>query len=237
MSNEKRKAGTETPPWMVTYADMMALLLCLFVLLLSFSEVDSDSFKQNAGPINQCLRHHQDQPRYAEPLGDPDSDHDHRSVQEIPPRTEADVRASADPEPGDHEPGHQPRRDQGFRNHPLPGHGRLRARQRDPAGGASSRPSSGSPTSCPRPPARSRFRGIPTARPSRAVSSAPTGTCRPPARLPWSTRSSRTARVNSGRITAQGFAETRPLYPNDTPENRAENRRVEIAIEIPVRDK
>ncbi len=39
------------PPWMVTFADLMALLFALFVLILSFSDVDSDSFKRNAGPI------------------------------------------------------------------------------------------------------------------------------------------------------------------------------------------
>jgi chemotaxis protein MotB len=40
---------------MVTYADLMALLLCLFVLLLSFAEVSSDSFKKNAGPIAEAF--------------------------------------------------------------------------------------------------------------------------------------------------------------------------------------
>jgi chemotaxis protein MotB len=28
------------PPWMGTFADLMALLMCFFVLLLSFSEMD-----------------------------------------------------------------------------------------------------------------------------------------------------------------------------------------------------
>ena len=32
-------------------------------------------------------------------------------------------------------------------------------------------------------------------------------------------------------LSAAGFADTRPLFPNDTPENRAKNRRVEIIIE------
>lgn len=40
---------------MVTFADLMALLLALFVLLLSFSEIDSESFKKNAGPINEAF--------------------------------------------------------------------------------------------------------------------------------------------------------------------------------------
>jgi chemotaxis protein MotB len=43
------------PAWMVTYADLMALLLCLFVLLLSFAEINSDSFRKNAGPIAEAF--------------------------------------------------------------------------------------------------------------------------------------------------------------------------------------
>jgi len=44
-----------TPRWMVTFADLMALLLALFVLLLSFSEIDSESFKKNANRINEAF--------------------------------------------------------------------------------------------------------------------------------------------------------------------------------------
>ena len=51
-----RRAGDRPiPKWMVTYADLMALLLCLFVLLLSFSEIDSESFRKNAGPIAEAF--------------------------------------------------------------------------------------------------------------------------------------------------------------------------------------
>ena len=40
---------------MVTFADLMALLFALFVLLLSFAEVDSDSFRKNAGPMRDAF--------------------------------------------------------------------------------------------------------------------------------------------------------------------------------------
>ena len=48
-----RPAGA--PVWLVTFADLMALLFALFVLILSFSDVDSDSFKRNAGPMAEAF--------------------------------------------------------------------------------------------------------------------------------------------------------------------------------------
>jgi len=36
--------------------------------------------------------------------------------------------------------------------------------------------------------------------------------------------------IESTRLTAVGYGDTRPIAPNDTPEDRARNRRVEIAI-------
>ncbi|MCS6950081.1 MAG: OmpA family protein [bacterium] len=36
--------------------------------------------------------------------------------------------------------------------------------------------------------------------------------------------------ISPHRLTAVGYADTRPLVPNDTPANRAQNRRVDIAI-------
>ncbi len=39
------------PAWMGTFADLMSLLMCFFVLLLSFSEMDVKKFKQIAGSM------------------------------------------------------------------------------------------------------------------------------------------------------------------------------------------
>ncbi len=41
--------------WMITYADLMALLLCLFVLILSFADFDPKEFKKHSGPINDAF--------------------------------------------------------------------------------------------------------------------------------------------------------------------------------------
>lgn len=43
------------PKWMVTYGDLMSLLLCFFVLLLSFSEMDNAKYKQVAGSLEKAF--------------------------------------------------------------------------------------------------------------------------------------------------------------------------------------
>lgn len=43
------------PAWLATFADLMALLMCFFVLLLSFSEMDVLKFKQLAGSMREAF--------------------------------------------------------------------------------------------------------------------------------------------------------------------------------------
>jgi len=43
------------PKWMVTFGDLMSLLLCFFVLLLSFSEIDRQKYKEVAGSLAQAF--------------------------------------------------------------------------------------------------------------------------------------------------------------------------------------
>jgi len=43
------------PPWMGTFADLMSLLMCFFVLLLSFAEMDAMKFKRLAGSMAQAF--------------------------------------------------------------------------------------------------------------------------------------------------------------------------------------
>lgn len=50
---EEEKPGI--PAWVVTFADLMSLLMCFFVLLLSFSEIDAQKFKQIAGELSQAF--------------------------------------------------------------------------------------------------------------------------------------------------------------------------------------
>ncbi|MEM0954998.1 MAG: MotB family protein [Pseudomonadota bacterium] len=51
--DDEAEAGS--PPWMATFADLMSLLMCFFVLLLSFSEMDVEKFKQVAGSMARAF--------------------------------------------------------------------------------------------------------------------------------------------------------------------------------------
>ncbi len=54
---EEQKCDCEEglPAWMGTFADLMSLLMCFFVLLLSFSEMDAMKFKRLAGSMAQAF--------------------------------------------------------------------------------------------------------------------------------------------------------------------------------------
>lgn len=52
---EKCDCPQGLPPWMATFADLMSLLMCFFVLLLSFSEMDAMKFKRLAGSMAQAF--------------------------------------------------------------------------------------------------------------------------------------------------------------------------------------
>lgn len=43
------------PRWVVTFGDLMSLLLCFFVLLLSFSEMDAQKYKEMAGSMAKAF--------------------------------------------------------------------------------------------------------------------------------------------------------------------------------------
>ena len=64
---EEEKAGI--PAWVVTFADLMSLLMCFFVLLLSFSEIDAQKFKQIAGELSKAFGVQREVPVLEVPMG------------------------------------------------------------------------------------------------------------------------------------------------------------------------
>ena len=48
-------SGGGLPGWVMTFADLMSLLMCFFVLLLSFSEMDAAKFKELAGSMQNAF--------------------------------------------------------------------------------------------------------------------------------------------------------------------------------------
>ena len=51
----KQRASAGAPAWMATFADLSTLLLSFFVLLLSFSEMDVNKYKQIAGSMRMAF--------------------------------------------------------------------------------------------------------------------------------------------------------------------------------------
>jgi len=45
MANKKNEESSGAPAWMVTYGDLVTLLMCFFVLLFAFSEIDAQKFE------------------------------------------------------------------------------------------------------------------------------------------------------------------------------------------------
>ena len=51
----EKQESKGVPAWVMTFADLMTLLMCFFVLLLSFSEMDVAKFKQLAGSMQEAF--------------------------------------------------------------------------------------------------------------------------------------------------------------------------------------
>ena len=52
---EDQEKSRGIPAWVVTFADLMTLLMCFFVLLLAFSEMDAAKFKQLSGSMKEAF--------------------------------------------------------------------------------------------------------------------------------------------------------------------------------------
>ncbi len=66
-NNSDAPAGL--PAWVMTFADLMSLLMCFFVLLLSFSQMDLSKFKKVAGSMERAFGIQRDIVAYEIPKG------------------------------------------------------------------------------------------------------------------------------------------------------------------------
>lgn len=70
---QRPKKCPECPPgapmWMATFADMATLLLCFFVLILSFAEMNVPKFKQISGSMSNAFGVQKDVPVVEQPKG------------------------------------------------------------------------------------------------------------------------------------------------------------------------
>jgi chemotaxis protein MotB len=55
IGHEQEPPRSNAPPWIVTFADLMVLLMCFFVLMLSFSEMDPAKFKLMSGSLQEAF--------------------------------------------------------------------------------------------------------------------------------------------------------------------------------------
>lgn len=51
----EKKENAGVPAWVMTFADLMTLLMCFFVLLLSFSEMDAAKFNELSGSMKDAF--------------------------------------------------------------------------------------------------------------------------------------------------------------------------------------
>ncbi|MFT6624331.1 MAG: chemotaxis protein MotB [Cycloclasticus sp.] len=55
MADDCPKCEEGLPPWVATFADLMSLLMCFFVLLLSMATMDANRFKKMADSLNDAF--------------------------------------------------------------------------------------------------------------------------------------------------------------------------------------
>ena len=64
--NDKEEGA---PAWVVTFGDLMSLLLCFFVLLLSFSEMDRNKYRVVSGSVRNAFGIQRERPVFESPKG------------------------------------------------------------------------------------------------------------------------------------------------------------------------
>lgn len=76
MAAKEKKSGSDIPEWLVTFADLMSILVCFFVLLISFSIQDTEKLQVVAGSVKDAfgIRPEQQRAGVVERDGNPQRD-------------------------------------------------------------------------------------------------------------------------------------------------------------------
>lgn len=265
--DEQEEAKPGAPAWLATFADLMSLLMCFFVLLLSFAEMDAAKFKQVAESLEKAFGVQREVKVIDIPMGT-SPDLTHFSPGKPEPTSQDTVKQDTVQTTSELETkkreleilesmksasDKQVERTQELLEAALAqeiASGQLNV-ERDgerliiridekgsfPSGSASFAPA---------------FSGV-LSRIAETVAKVPGDlsveghTDDIPMRSArfrsnWDLSASRAAAVATAllgkgemkatRLRVQGFAETRPLVPNDSSENRAQNRRVEVVVDL-----
>lgn len=256
MSEEQECEECEegAPAWLATFADLMSLLMCFFVLLLSFSEMDLQKYKQVAGsmkmafgiqreitadtiPRGTSIIKQEFSPGKPEPTvmkiikqrTQDDSQSEllrNQDVLDLLEKIEANLAQEIDAEVLEvllYEDGVM-----------------IRVREQDAFPSGSAKLQEGFE------PVLEKLRELLDDTDGKVVVSGhtdnvPINTTVYPSN--WVLSAARSASVvhylseinfsDPSRIEIRAFADTQPIAPNDTPENRARNRRIEIGVNIP----
>lgn len=232
----RREKGA--PAWMVTFGDLMALLATFFILLLSFSKIDAQQYKNIAGSMERAFgvqwikEMAESRSRGESPLREQDKSLIKPLDKPVPPpdpltKLQRRVQERL-----------QPQLDQGL----------LEVRRREGELIISFRHEaafeSGSEILVPRfRPIIDRIAGLLAQTEGQIVVAGHTDDVpimTPRFRSNWDLSTARAVsvvhqllekgRLPAGRLIAQGHAASRPLAPNDDAAGRAKNRRVEIRI-------
>lgn len=253
---EECEAGA--PAWMATFADLMSLLMCFFVLLLSFSEMDIQKYKQVAGSMKnafgiQKVVKADDIPKGTSIIkqefspGKPDPSVMQVMKQDSQPETMDDLKVNTsmseqlDELMARIETDLQEEIDEDVLEVVVESDGvMIRVREADafPSGSAELQPGFM--------PVLDKLQTLLDANEGRIIVSGhtdnvPISTANYPSN--WVLSAARAASVvhylseirftDPARIEIRAFADTKPVADNDTLENRARNRRIEINISVP----
>ncbi len=279
MTDECPKCPDGLPPWLATFADLMSLLMCFFVLLLSFAEIDAIRFKKMAESMKDAFGVQRDVPvmdvvkgvsvikqEWSPSFTDPSV------VNEIRQKTTDVEKPHLEEQPSGLEQGQQARRDpeqaqaleEAIRRLEADLQGqyeelqtaldpeieqglvtvereeskviiRIQEKGSFPSGSAMLDPGFHEVID--------RISQVLAAKPGKVVVAGHTDDVPIRSgrfRSNWELSAARAVTVlhsllrnpalEAGRVVVEGYAETRPLAPNDNVENRARNRRVELLL-------